>query len=155
LIARAITTTHCTVNWRDRAIHCRTATACKSGRKCPNFRDNALSTSIGQRGTTSVMQSTINNRPKSQECHGARETIRLSGIVQVYSHERRNQLHPTQSGWQEWNPHNKLGQQWPVTTFTCNRNSTRSKNQPQCPSNFIESSHTTQQSPAIQRSSIV
>jgi hypothetical protein len=35
---------------------------------------------------------------------------------------------PTQSGWQEWNPHDKLGQRWPVTTFTCNRNSTRSNN---------------------------
>jgi hypothetical protein len=41
--------------------------------------DNALPTLIGQRGATSVMQSTtISNQPKFQECHRARETIRAS-----------------------------------------------------------------------------
>jgi hypothetical protein len=49
---------------------------------------------------------------------------------------------PNPFGWQEWGVPSPRAKLLLVTAFTCNRNSTRSNNQPQPIQNFIESSHT-------------
>jgi hypothetical protein len=55
-----------------------------------------------------------------------------TGTVQAYSHSERP-LYPIQSGRQEWYTTRQASRPTiaAVMTFTCNRNSTRSNNQPQ------------------------
>jgi hypothetical protein len=75
----------------------RTAMACNPGSMCPTFRDNALSTSIGQRGTTSVMRSHNNQRPT--EIPGVATTTKMgddppTGTVQADSHREEGPAAP-------------------------------------------------------------
>jgi hypothetical protein len=140
-IARAVTITHCTVNRRDTEPTNRTAMACKSGSKCPNFLwQRTASLDWSTRGNK--CHAINNNQQPTNKIPGVAATPRWETIRQqapCKSTPTRGGTDCTQpnSDGRSGKPRDKLGQRWPVMKFPCNRNSTTYNNQPQCPSNFI------------------